>query len=477
LSHITVDTDSIAEINFSFWAYNSGWGWNMSADVWVDNVVVSVSEVVGLEIVGPGEVAENFSASYKAIAHYDDDSTRDVTNSAVWAVEPNMAANIDGNGILTTKDIVRDQSATILASYTEGDVTFDAEKAIDIFPICPTGTALQFDGVDDYVDCGNSFAPVTGSATKTIMAWARLNVSDQGGRVFTLYRRSDSYTAFSIRCSGEPLHWTGMYAKGSNSHDTIDSGLAIVADTWTHIALVQDGVDVNIYVNGLLANGVSDATIPSISNPTNASIGAYIHPTSSSSYFPGLIDDVRIYDRALSAEEIVANMHTRLAGDESGLVGYWDFDEGGGQVVYDLSSNGNDGQLGSTPDADSSDPAWVDSDAPIGICSLYKSATLGTERAIERKTAMLEELLAALAEEWAAYEALEELLESGDYGDLNKGDIVTAKQKIHSATQHQEQAIDALEKSIEKLQDALNALGYEAEPTPPPRRRESISNI
>jgi hypothetical protein len=124
--------------------------------------------------------------------------------------------------------------------------------------------------------------------------------------------------------------------------------------------------------------------------------------------------------------------------------------------------------LGSTPNADSSDPAWVDSDAPVGVCSSYQIATMTTERAIERKTALLEELLAALGEEWAGYEALEELLESGDYGDLNKGDIVTAKQKIHSATQHEEQAIDALEKSIEKLQDALSALGYEPEPTPSP---------
>ncbi|MHC4888173.1 MAG: LamG domain-containing protein [Planctomycetota bacterium] len=102
--------------------------------------------LVGLEIVGPGEVAENFRASYKAIAHYDNNSTRDVADSALWVVEPNPAANIDENGVLTTKDIVRDQPATILASYTEGDITFEAEKAIDILAICPSGYALQFDG-------------------------------------------------------------------------------------------------------------------------------------------------------------------------------------------------------------------------------------------------------------------------------------------------------------------------------------------
>ena len=44
---------------------------------------------------------------------------------------------------------------------------------------------------------------------------------------------------------------------------------------------------------------------------------------------------------------------------------------------------------------------------------------------------------------------------------MYKGDIVTAKQKIYSATQHEEQSVDALEKSIEKLEGALSALGYD----------------
>jgi len=91
----------------------------------------------------------------------------------------------------------------------------------------------------------------------------------------------------------------------------------------------------------------------------------------------------------------------------------------------------------------------------------YELAIIRTEDAISKKVEVLEGISAELEKEWAAYETLEELLEGGDYGDLYKGDIVTAKQKIHSATQHEEQSIDALEKSVEKLKDALSALGYE----------------
>jgi len=61
-------------------------------------------------------------------------------------------------------------------------------------------------------------------------------------------------------------------------------------------------------------------------------------------------------------------------------------------------------------------------------------------------------------------DTLEEMLKSGDLGDLEKGDIVTAKQRIHSAIQHQEQAINSLEKSIEKLKDSLTILGCDVQP-------------
>jgi hypothetical protein len=56
-------------------------------------------------------------------------------------------------------------------------------------------------------------------------------------------------------------------------------------------------------------------------------------------------------------------MHQRLEGNEPGLVGYWNFDEGQGQIVYDSSPKGNNGYL-------RHNPVWVDSDAPIGFCNI-----------------------------------------------------------------------------------------------------------
>jgi hypothetical protein len=417
--------------------------------------------LIGLEISGPNEVAENFRAGYKAIAYYDDDSTRDVTDSAVWSVEPNMYASIE-EGVLTTKDIVNDQSATILAGYTEGDVTVAAEKTIDILAICPTGTALSFDGVDDYVDCGNDMS--LDLSEVTVSVWVKTGSTDRGFSTIATKGNAydENYGMYVQEATGLvrfQFSSGGSYASGETF---IDSSRNILDLFWHRVVGTFDGSVLKLYIDGSLeTTGSTTTKKPDTNIGKTLTVGVRKDATAAL-YFNGAIDEVAIYSRALSAEEIWANMR-RLTGDEPGLVGYWDFDEGHGQIVYDLSGNGNNGQLGSTPDVDGSDPAWIESDAPIGRCTPYLIATGSIKEALKQKKASLEKLEAALAEEWTAYEALEELLDAGDYGDLKKGDIISAKQRIHSAIQHQEQTINTLEKSINQLEDALIEIGYESE--------------
>jgi hypothetical protein len=99
------------------------------------------------------------------------------------------------------------------------------------------------------------------------------------------------------------------------------------------------------------------------------------------------------------------------------------------------------------------------------IVDPYEVAINSILDAIAEKLDALDKVNAALEEEWTAYEALQELLESGDYGDLKKGDIITAMQKVHSAIQHEELTKKTLDRSIEKLEDALAALGWEPPPS------------
>jgi hypothetical protein len=125
--------------------------------------------------------------------------------------------------------------------------------------------ALEFDGVDDYVDCENTFASVVGSATKSIMAWVKPDSSSAGARIVTLYRRSDSSSGFAIGLSGTTANWSSLYMKGAYSYELLDSGVPVTENEWTHIALVQNGAQVDIYVNGMSENSVSNGAAPALS--------------------------------------------------------------------------------------------------------------------------------------------------------------------------------------------------------------------
>ena len=76
-------------------------------------------------------------------------------------------------------------------------------------------------------------------------------------------------------------------------------------------------------------------------------------------HWHGGIDDVRIWDRALTQAEIIANKDQALTGFEPNLVGYFPLDEGTGQTAEDASGLGADGTLGETSGADVRDPVWV----------------------------------------------------------------------------------------------------------------------
>lgn len=77
------------------------------------------------------------------------------------------------------------------------------------------------------------------------------------------------------------------------------------------------------------------------------------------------------------------------------------------------------------------------------------------EALILEKTEEIEIIRTFLAEERWILEQLNEMLEQDYYGGLKKGDLIKARLKIHSSMQHQRQAINALRKSIEKLESAL----------------------
>lgn len=195
------------------------------------------------------------------------------------------------------------------------------------------GPFLSFDGNNQYVDTGH-WAPAN---TYSVEAWVRVSALPGGRRGVA--------GAFSA-CQDWGLSlWNNelslIIRPPGGCSDGVSSKIVPQVDRWYHMAGTVDGTTAKIYINGeLKASGpVSSDYAPTADGMR---IGGEV---CCGNYFPGLIDDVRVWNRALSQDEIVANYKKQLIGNESGLIGYWKFDEGTGTTVADASGNGHDGTL------------------------------------------------------------------------------------------------------------------------------------
>lgn len=134
-----------------------------------------------------------------------------------------------------------------------------------------------------------------------------------------------------------------------------DSALTI--GEWSHFAVTNDGNTFRFYLNGE-PDGSSDITCD-ITNTNSAPFRIGANGAGGES-FDGLIDELRAYNRALSAAEIkrlYQNTGPKLASGPSneGLIGHWTFEDGQGLVAQDSSGQGNDGAL----EASMTDSDWV----------------------------------------------------------------------------------------------------------------------
>ena len=112
----------------------------------------------------------------------------------------------------------------------------------------------------------------------------------------------------------------------------------------------------------LYKNGVSVETVDSQGtvSPSSSSI-LFGQEGNNSAYYTGLLDDIHIWNTALTQSQIQQFTNCPPMGTETGLIGYWNFEEGIGVTADDLTSNGNMGVL--------SGPTWSN-DVPAYNCNV-----------------------------------------------------------------------------------------------------------
>ena len=198
------------------------------------------------------------------------------------------------------------------------------------------GNAIDLPGASsDYVATARPLGVTTNSMTMS--AWIKRdgNQPDYAGIVFM---RQTSSAGLNFRAGASlGYHW-------NNSRWWWNSGLVVPDGEWAHVAMVVTPTEVTLYLNG----------VPSVDNvdPDPCSFDGVMNfgadPNWSGRRFKGSMDEVVIYDRALSRAEIREMMHlTRDPANDPGLMGYWQFNRNEG-IVTDRAGTNHASLLGAS---------------------------------------------------------------------------------------------------------------------------------
>ena len=165
--------------------------------------------------------------------------------------------------------------------------------------------SLNFDGVDDNVNAGHSTSLDATNTTLSAWIYARSYGLDNGEQRNYLSKRSSSGTGSSQAYELQIHYITGeLYLEWESSgwRAQSDSSGAIATNTWIHAVLTVDGTSYKFYRNGVMGgNGTLSAGFAT--NNHDVRVGGMFDGGSLANW-DGLLDEVRIYNRALSASEV-----------------------------------------------------------------------------------------------------------------------------------------------------------------------------
>lgn len=187
------------------------------------------------------------------------------------------------------------------------------------------GNALGLDGNNDFADCGNhSSLDITGTSI-TLEAWVystSFTTNVWQGNVVNKSGNGDFGYMLRVGNNGQV-----NFNIGNGAWNEINSPTGTVAlNTWHHIAGTYDGTTMRLYVDGVeVATGPLTGNIGFASN--NLLFGD--DPQFTGRYFPGRIDEVRIWNTTRTAQEIIEDMNNNACSNyPTGLVAYYKFNQG-----------------------------------------------------------------------------------------------------------------------------------------------------
>lgn len=211
--------------------------------------------------------------------------------STITDIFPSASARDASKPAASNQGLVIFRSDTKAIEVSDGTnyLTYNNDGVAYSFP--SNSYSGAFDGSGDYISVPSSSSLSIGGSL-TITAWIRKDTTGVFGAILAKRDTSGSNTNYQLIVRNTNV--LSFYQGGTVVNDTT----ALSANTWYHIAVVATSGSTDFYINGSLSSSQSGTTI------TSTSANLYIGQVVNASYWDGYMDEIAIFDRALTSTEI-----------------------------------------------------------------------------------------------------------------------------------------------------------------------------
>ncbi len=197
---------------------------------------------------------------------------------------------------------------------------------------------LLFDGFDDGVIIPHNAN--LSLSTFSVETWVKVNeIKDDFQNLVMKATSGSGQENYGIFINPNTTQNRFEFINSGGNYQVGDSNNYLTLNEWAHLAMTYDGTNLKLYVNGQLDSSFKPTGSPLKSNTP------LLFSDQEGYLFSGELDEVRIWNFARNEQQIQSTLNQELVGNETGLVGYWNFNDLTNNIVKDLTVNKNNGTI------------------------------------------------------------------------------------------------------------------------------------